>query len=67
MANIVPTKAFASSVVTLTGGQSLRGLIINPDGTVAQVLFDDICPLGQSFTGQLNYNLSVATQDSLKK
>lgn len=55
MANIVPTRCFSSADLVLTGGQHIKILIVNPDGTVAAVLIDDTCPQGQVLRGNTNY------------
>lgn len=55
MSAIVNDHLSEASQVTLQAGQRISMKILNADGTVAQVVFDDNVPAGQIFTGVATY------------
>ena len=42
--------------VNLTAGQRIVMKVVNPDGTIAQVLFDDAVPRNEVFSGVVVYS-----------
>ena len=52
---MIPSKVLNSQDITLTSGQFLLIQVVNSDGTIATILYNESIPLNFSFNGSIVY------------